>query len=106
MGSARLVFGFGGHGQRRQRREGGGEQPPQLQGTVGSFYRFNFVIFNKFSFFMLVLAWKVDDGLGASRFWLWGPWTMSSTKRRRRRTAASAPRHSGEVLQIYFHHNQ
>ena len=35
----RLVFGFGGHGQRRQRREGGGEQPPQLQGTVGSFYR-------------------------------------------------------------------
>ena len=34
MGSARLVFGFGGHGQRRQRREGGGEQPPQLQGTV------------------------------------------------------------------------
>ena len=34
MGSARLVFGFGGHGQRRQRREGGGEQPPQLQVTV------------------------------------------------------------------------
>ena len=46
MGSARLVFGFGGHGQRRQRREGGGEQPPQLQGTVGSFYRFTFVIIN------------------------------------------------------------
>ena len=37
MGSARLVFGFGGHGQRRQRREGGGEQPPQLQGTEGVF---------------------------------------------------------------------
>ena len=37
MGSARLVFGFGGHGQRRQRREGGGEQPPQLQGTVEGF---------------------------------------------------------------------
>ena len=40
MGSARLVFGFGGHGQRRQRREGGGEQPPQLQGTVEGFYSF------------------------------------------------------------------
>ena len=46
MGSARLVFGFGGHGQRRQRREGGGEQPPQLQGTVGSFDRFTFVKIN------------------------------------------------------------
>ena len=45
MGLARLVFGFGGHGQRRQRREGGGEQPPQLQGTEGSFYRFSFVHF-------------------------------------------------------------
>ena len=57
MGSARLVFGFGGHGQRRQRREGGGEQPPQLQGTVGNFYRFTFVIINKFSLdLMLVLA--------------------------------------------------
>ena len=49
MGSARLVFGFGGHGQRRQRREGGGEQLPQLQGTVGRFYRFTFIIINKFS---------------------------------------------------------
>ena len=43
MGSTGLVYGFGGHGQRRQQREGGGEQPPQLQGTVGNFYRFTFV---------------------------------------------------------------
>ena len=50
-------FSCGGHGQRRQRGEGGGEQPPQLQGTVGSFDRFTFVIINKFSLnFMLVLA--------------------------------------------------
>ena len=36
------------------------------------------------------------DGLGASRFWLWGPWTTSSTRRRRRRrTTAMAVMHSG-----------
>jgi TnpA family transposase len=65
--------------------------------------KFEPVIINKFCLNLtFALAWRVGDGLGASRFWLWGPWTTSSTKRRRRRTAASAPRHSVEFLQIYF----
>ena len=46
MGSTGLVYGFGGHGQRRQQREGGGEEPPQLIGPVGSFDRFTFVKIN------------------------------------------------------------
>ena len=71
MGSTGLVYGFGGHGQRRQQREGGGEEPPQLIGPVGSFDRFTFVKINKFSLnVMLVLVCRVGDGLGTTHFWL------------------------------------